>query len=117
MSSSVMASQRVRAMTGPKRSPGSLQSFYKRTAIGELVQSEHCVGERILLRFRQDAAAELLEFADDILGAGKGMLAAARRFAGLALDGAVAETNLDLDLVAVRGAERGDRRIVHDAYL
>ena len=41
------------------------------------------------------------------------MLAAARRFAGLALDRAVAETNLDRDFVPVRSAERRDRRVVH----
>ena len=59
----------------------------------------------------------LRNFADDVVGAGERLLAAARRLAGLAFDRAVAEMDVDAHLVAEAGAERGDRGIVHDLDL
>ena len=54
----------------------------------------------------------LRNLVDDILGAGERLLAAARRFARLAFDRAVAEMHLDPHHMAIGGAKRGDVRIV-----
>ena len=67
--------------------------------------------------FRHQGAGELAELIDDLCFAGEILFAAARRIANLVLDRAVAEMDFDADLVPMRRAKRGDRRIMDDAHL
>jgi len=69
------------------------------------------------LRRRDNALRQLAEFAGNIAPACEGLLAAARRFARLALERTVAETHFDAHFVPVRGAERGNRGVVYDFHL
>src|SRR5712691_9693953 len=106
----------------PRRSRHSVsllrrQQFREALAVRQILQFEHSIDERGLLRPAQGVAGELAEFVDDLVFRRKKLLAAARRLARLALDRAVAEVNIDAHLVAERRAERGDGGIVHDLDL
>src|SRR5579864_7146741 len=78
------------------------------TAVGEVFESHDCADQRVLLLVAHDAARQLAELGDDVVGASERLLAAARRLARLALDRTVAPPDLDPHLVAERGAGCGD---------
>ncbi len=62
-------------------------------------------------------ARQLVELVDEVGLRGEGILAAARRLAGLGLDAAVAIMHLDPHLVPELRTERGDGRIVPHLHL
>jgi hypothetical protein len=88
------------------------QQFDKRPAIWQFVEPHHGIDQRILLLGRHNAARQLAKFGHDVGFARKSVFTAARRFARLPLDRAIAEVHLDTHLVPVRRAKCSDRRIV-----
>src|SRR6266851_8486240 len=86
--------------------PGDRRHQY--ADIGQFIASEHQVDYPLGLRVAARASRQLAEFLDHIGFAGELVLAAARRFPGLALPRAVIKLHVDTHHMAQLGAARRD---------